>query len=95
MQRSEDVDADLDILQPNIKFSILKEQSLFYSDIPDDDPICYHELKVGQGNPEELADAIGGLGTSAGKAGNVKPLVIKLCEGADSVRMSARMYAPT
>jgi hypothetical protein len=96
----------------------------FYGDIPDDDPIDYHDEDVGQGSPEELADAIEGLLTSAEQAGmsrdgvqslrqlvteckddfrlklgadppaNVKPLVIKLRDGAAPVRMSARKYAP-
>jgi hypothetical protein len=78
---------------------------------------------VGQGSPEELADAIEGLITRAEKAGmsrddvqslrqlmteckdvfrlklgadrpaNVKPLVIKLRDGAEPLRMSARKYA--
>jgi hypothetical protein len=46
------------MLQPNVKFASLKEQALFYGDIPDDDPIDYHDVDVGQGSPEELADAI-------------------------------------
>jgi hypothetical protein len=112
------------VLQPNVKFASLKEEALFYDDIPDDDPIDYHDVDVRQGNPEELADAIEGLITSAEKAGmsrdgvqslrqlvterkdvfrlklgadppaNVKPLVIKLRDGAEPVRMSARNYAP-
>jgi hypothetical protein len=101
------------VLQPNVKFASLKEQALFYGDIPDDDPIDYHDVGVEQGSPEELADAIEGLITSAEKAGmsrdgiqslrqlvteckdvfriklgadpsaNVKPLVIKLRDGAE------------
>jgi hypothetical protein len=96
----------------------------FYGDIPDDDPIDYHDVDVGQGIPEELADAIDGPITSAEQAGvsrdgvqslrqlviecnnvfrlnlgadppaNVKPLVIKLRDGAEPVRMAARKYAP-
>jgi hypothetical protein len=38
-------------------------------DIPDDDPIDYHDVDVGQGSPEELADASEGLITSAEQAG--------------------------
>jgi hypothetical protein len=38
-QRSEDEDGDHVLLQPNVKFASLKEQALFYGDIPDDDPI--------------------------------------------------------
>jgi hypothetical protein len=53
------------VLQPNVKFASLKEQALFYIDIPDDDPIDFHDLDVGQGSPEELADAIEGLLMSA------------------------------
>jgi hypothetical protein len=112
------------VLQPNVKFASLKEQALFYGDIPDDDPIDYHEVDVGQGSRKELADAVEGLLTSAEKAGmsrygaqslrhlvteckdvfrlklgadppaSVKPLVIKLRDGAEPVRMSARKYAP-
>jgi hypothetical protein len=79
---------------------------------------------VGQGSPEELANAIEGFLTSAEQAGmstdgvqsirqfvteckdvfrlklgadhpaNVKSLVIKLRDGAETVRMSTRKYAP-
>jgi hypothetical protein len=124
LQRSDVYDEDHDVLQPNVKFASLKEQTLFYGDIPDDDPIDYHDVDVGQGIPEELADAIEGLITSAERAGmsrdgvqssrqlvteckdvyrlklgadlpaNVKPLVIKLRDGAEPVRMSARKCAP-
>jgi hypothetical protein len=123
-QRSEDDDGDHDVLQPNVKFASLKEQALFYGVIPDDDQIEYHDVDVGQGSPEKLADAIEGLITSAEQAGmslddvqslrqlvtecedvfrlnigadppaNVKPLVIKLRDSAEPVRMSARNYAP-
>jgi hypothetical protein len=49
MQRSEDDDGDHDVLQPNFKFASLTEHSLFYcdipdDDIPDDDPIGYHDV---------------------------------------------------
>jgi hypothetical protein len=124
VQRGEVDDGDHDVLQSNVKFANLKEQALFYGDIPDDDPIDYHDVDVGQGSPEELADAIEGFLTSAEQEGmsrdgvqslrqlvieykdvfrlklgadppaNVKPLVIKLRDGADTVRMSARKYAP-
>jgi hypothetical protein len=123
VQRSEVDDGDHDVLQSNVKFSSLKEQALFYSDISDDDPIVYHDVDVGKGSPEELADAIEGSIKSAEQAGmdwdgvqslqqlvaeckdvfrlklgtdppaNVKPLVIKLRDGAEPVRMSARRYA--
>jgi hypothetical protein len=46
----------------------LKEQSLFYSDIPDAELIYYRDVEVGQGFPEELVDAIEGLGTSSEQA---------------------------
>jgi hypothetical protein len=115
---------DPDVLQPNIKFARLKKQDLFYGDIPYDDPIDYHDVDVGQGSPEELADAIEAFIMSAEHAAmswdgvqslrqlvteckdvfrlklgadppaNVKPLVIKLCEGAEPVRTSARKHAP-
>jgi hypothetical protein len=124
VQRSEDDDGDVDVIMPNVKFASLKKQSLFYGDIPDDDPIDYHDVDVGQGSPEELADAIEGLLTSTEQPGmstdgvqslrqlvtewkdvfrlklsadpptNVKALVIKLRDGAELVRMSARKYAP-
>jgi hypothetical protein len=124
VQRDEHDDGGHDVLQSNVKFASLKEQALFCGDIPDDDPIDYHDVDVGQGSPEELADAIEGLITSAEQAGmsrdgvqslrqlvteckdvfrlklgadpplNVKPLVIKLRDGAEPVRMSARKYAP-
>jgi hypothetical protein len=113
------------VLQSNVKFASLKKQALFYGYIPDDYPIDYHDVDVGQGSPEYLADAIEGLVTSAERAGmsrdgvqslrqlvterkdvfrlkpgadplaNVKPLVIKLRNGAEFVRMSARKYSPT
>jgi hypothetical protein len=125
VQRDEHNDGDHDVLlQSNVKFASLKEQALFDGDIPDDDPIDYHDVDVGQGSPEELADAIKGLLTISEQAGmsldgvqslrqlvteckdffrlklgvdppaNVEPLVIKLCNGAEPVRMSARKYAP-
>jgi hypothetical protein len=117
VQRVEDDDGYHDVLQSNVKFASLTEQALFYGDIPDDDPIDFHDVDVGQGSPEELADAIEGLLTSAEQAGistdgvqslrqlvteckdvfrlklgadppaNVKPLVIKLRDGAEPVRM--------
>jgi hypothetical protein len=107
------------VLQPNVKFASLKEQALFYDDIPDDDPIDYHDVDEWQGSPEELAEAIEGLITRSEQAGmsrngvqslrqlvteckdvfrlklgadppaNVKPLVIKLRDGAEPVRMEA------
>jgi hypothetical protein len=66
-QRENDY-GDHDLSQPKVKFASLKEQALFYGDIPDDDPIDYHDVDVGQGSPEELADAIEGLITSAEQA---------------------------
>jgi hypothetical protein len=124
VQRGEDDDGDHDVLQSNVKFASLKEQALFYGDIPEDDPIDYHVVHVKQGSPEELADAIEAFITSAEQVGmtldlvqslrqlvteckdvfrlklgadppaNVKLLVIKLRDGAEPVRMSARKYAP-
>jgi hypothetical protein len=49
LQQSEGDDGDHDALQPNVIFSSLKEQALFYGDIPDDDPVYYHDVDVGQG----------------------------------------------
>jgi hypothetical protein len=69
VQRSEVDDGDHDVLQSNVKFVSLKKQNLFYSDIPDDDPIDYHDVDIGQGRPEELAGAIEGLITSAEQTG--------------------------
>jgi hypothetical protein len=69
VQQGEVDDGDNDVLQSNVKFASLKEQAIFYGDIPDDDPIDYHDVDVGQGSPEELADAIEGLLTSAEHAG--------------------------
>jgi hypothetical protein len=57
------------VLQSNVKFASLKEQALFYGDIPDNETIDYHDVDAGQGSPEELADAIEGLITSAEQAG--------------------------
>jgi hypothetical protein len=45
-QQSEDDDEDHDVLLPNIKFASLKEQSLVYNKIPDDDPIDYQDVEV-------------------------------------------------
>jgi hypothetical protein len=117
VQRSKGDGGDHEVLQPNVKVVSLKEQFLSYGDIPDDDPIDYHNVEVGQGIPEELADAIESTITSAAKKGmsrdvvqslrqfvteckdffrlklgadppaNVKPFVIKLRKGADSVRI--------
>jgi hypothetical protein len=39
VQRIEDDEGDHNVLQPNVKFASLKEQALFYGNIPDDDPI--------------------------------------------------------
>jgi hypothetical protein len=72
VQRGEHDDGHREVLQSNVKFASLKEQSLFYGDIPDDYPIDYHDVDVGQGSPEELADAIEGLLTSAEQAGMSK-----------------------
>jgi hypothetical protein len=69
VQRGEHDDGDHDVLQSNVQFASLREQALFYGDIPDDDPIDYHDIDVGQGSSEELADAIEGLITSAEQAG--------------------------
>jgi hypothetical protein len=57
------------MVQLNIKFASLKEQSLSYDDITDHDPIESHDVKVGQESPEELAAAIEFSVTSAEKAG--------------------------
>jgi hypothetical protein len=68
VQRGEVDGGDHDVLYSNVKFASLKEQALFYGDIPDDDPIDYHDVNVGQGSPEELAIAIEGFITSPEQA---------------------------
>jgi hypothetical protein len=57
------------VVQLNIKFASLKKKSLFYGDNFDDTPIEYHDVKVGQGIPEELVEAMQGLVTRAEQAG--------------------------
>jgi hypothetical protein len=69
VQRVEHDDGDHDVLQSNVKFASLREQALFFGDIPDDDPIYYHDVDVGQGSSEEPADAIEGFLTSDEQAG--------------------------
>jgi hypothetical protein len=69
VQRKEDEDGEHDVIQPNVKFASVRDQALVYGEIPDDDPIDYHDVDVWQGSPEELADAIEGFITSAEKAG--------------------------
>jgi hypothetical protein len=68
VQRGEVYDGYHDVLQSNVKFASLREQALFYGDIPDHDPIYYHDVDVGQGSPEELADTFESLLTSAEQA---------------------------
>jgi hypothetical protein len=53
VQLRKDDDGDPDVLQSNVKFASLKEQAIFCGDIPDDDPIDYHDVDVGQGSPED------------------------------------------
>jgi hypothetical protein len=72
VKRSEFDDGDHEVLQSNVKFASLKEQALYYGDIPDDDPIDYHDVDVGQGIPEELANAIEGFLTSAEQEGMLR-----------------------
>jgi hypothetical protein len=69
VQRSDVDEGDHDLLQPNVIFTSLKEQAIFFGEIPDDDPIDYHDVDVGQGGPDELADGIDGFITSAEQAG--------------------------
>jgi hypothetical protein len=47
----------------------IKQQSLFYGDIPDDDPIDYHDVDVGEGDPKEVAAAEQSLIQQAEKVG--------------------------
>jgi hypothetical protein len=63
-QQDEERDGDQHVVQPNIKFASLNEQSLFHGYIPDDDPIDHHDVEVGRGSPEKLAAAIEGLVSS-------------------------------
>jgi Reverse transcriptase (RNA-dependent DNA polymerase) len=109
VQRGEVEDGDHDVLQSNVKFARLWKQALFYGDIPDDDPIDYHDVGMGQGAEQagmskdcvqslrqlvtECKDVFR-LELGAEPPANVKPLVIKLRDGAEPVRMSARKYAP-
>jgi hypothetical protein len=69
VQRGKHDDGDHEVLQSNVKFASLKKQALSYGDVPDDDPIDYHDVDVGQGSPEELADAIEGFITSTEQGG--------------------------
>jgi hypothetical protein len=86
VQRGENDDGDHDVLQSNVKFESLKEQALFYGDIPDDDPIDYHDVDVRQGSPEELADAIESLLTSAEQAGMYRDGLQRLTTVCDRVQ---------
>jgi hypothetical protein len=45
VQRGEHDDGDHDVLQSNVKFASLREQALFYGNIPHDDPIDYHDVE--------------------------------------------------
>jgi hypothetical protein len=44
VKRGEDDGRYYEVLQLNVKFTSIQEQSLFYRDIPDDDPIDYHDV---------------------------------------------------
>jgi hypothetical protein len=50
--RKEGIERDRNVVQPNIKSASLKGQSLLYNDIPDDDYIDYHDVKIDKGSPE-------------------------------------------
>jgi hypothetical protein len=78
VQRSEGDYWNHDVLHPNLKFASLRELAIFYGDIPDDDPIDYHDVDVGQVNLEVLADASKGLVTSAGKSSMSR--VYRVCD---------------
>jgi hypothetical protein len=80
LRRSEHYDGDHDGLQPNIKFASLKEQALFYGDIPDDDLIDYHYVDVGQASPEELADAIDRVCSRALRKQACLGMVYRVCD---------------
>jgi hypothetical protein len=87
------------VLQLNVKLSSFKEKSIFYCDIPDDDPVDYHDAEVGQGNPEELTDAIEGSVTSAEQAGisrdGVQSLQRLVTECKDFFRLKLGADPPT
>jgi hypothetical protein len=59
VQQIEGDDGDHDVLHPNVKFTILKEQAIFCSDIPDDDPIYAGQdtraRRAGLGEKEHLS----------------------------------------
>jgi hypothetical protein len=84
-QSDEEYDVYQDVVQPSIKFASLKEQSLFYGDIPDYNPINFHDVKVGQEIPEKLAVDIEGFVTSAEKAGMSR-------DGVQSLRKLVKKY---
>jgi hypothetical protein len=95
VQRSEDDDEDHEVLQLNVKFASLREQARFYDDIPDDEPIDCHDVEVGQGSPEELADAIEGFHTSAEQAlDDVQSLRQLVTECKDVFRLKLGSYPP-
>jgi hypothetical protein len=48
VQRSESDDEEHDVIQPNVKFASLKMHPLFCGDIPDVDPIDFHDVEEGK-----------------------------------------------
>jgi hypothetical protein len=59
----------------------------------DDDPIAYHDVEVGKGSPEELADAIEGVVTSAEQAGMSRDSVQSLRQLVNSVQVCFQAQA--
>jgi hypothetical protein len=58
VQRSEDDDGVHNVLHSNVKFASLKEQAIFYGDIPDLDPIDYCDRIIAP-RQLQIAHAIG------------------------------------
>jgi hypothetical protein len=68
-KQNELYDGNQDVVQPNIKLASLKDQSHFYDDIPDYDPIHDDNFKVCKGYPEELTNATDVFATSVEQSG--------------------------
>jgi hypothetical protein len=68
------------VLQPHCKFANLKEQALFYGDIPDDDPIDYHDVDVEVGSPEELVGSTEGFAKSSEQEGACLEMTYRVCD---------------
>jgi hypothetical protein len=62
VQRSEDYEGNHDVLQTNVKLASLKEPAFFYGDIPDDDPIDFHDVYLGARKPRGTGGRYRGFG---------------------------------